>query len=226
MAPPRNTSLRYPGGWKALWGAIGLLTTYVLLYPVAMLQRSELLSDVTINPGGGIGERPITEYIDFTPLADWEFAGQLLFNSQLTPLSVPIRVFENTMGGMGTVNLITTAGGPYLVLLLVPAVVYAVTGMLATRNASNTIPSTRGYGGLMQFTGVLPLVLLAVFLFSFSAQTGGAGQTGSAGPSLMWGGILAGFVYPAIGGFVGGFVADKFSDSSEDTATTVDGWGS
>lgn len=219
MAPPRDTSIRYPGGRRALWGALGFIATYVVMVPVTLLYRETLLSDVIIDPGGGAVEEPITAFIDFSSIADWEVAGMLLFNAQMTPINVPIEVFENSIGGMGSVNFITTAGGLYLLLMLVPIVVYPITGMLATRDKKNAIASRRGYAAMMQFTGVVPLAIAAAFLFSFSAQGG------TAGPSLLWTGFLVCFAYPAIGGFLGGTLAQKFAGSTRESSSAVDSWG-
>jgi hypothetical protein len=219
MAPPRNTSLRYPGGRRALWGAFGFIVTYVVMVPVAMLKRETLLNDVIITPGGGASKEPISELIEFSAVADWEIAGLLAFNAHMTPLNIPVKVFENSVGGMGTANLVTTAGGPYLLLLLVPLLVYPMTGILATRNMERAIPSRRGYAAVMQFTGVLPLAIASVFLFSFPAQTG------TAGPALMWGGVLVGFLYPAVGGYLGAVFAQRFTSSSQDSNSSLDSWG-
>jgi hypothetical protein len=188
------------------------------MVPVALLNRETLLSDVTIDPGGGATAEPITTFIEFSSVADWEIAGVLTFNAHMAPLNVPVQVFENSLGGMGTVNFITAAGGLYLLLLLVPLLVYPVTGILASRNMQGAIPSRRGFSAMMQFTGVAPLALVTVFLFSFSAQGG------TAGPSVMWGGVLVGFLYPALGGYLGAVLAEKLTSSSQDSTTSVDGW--
>lgn len=216
MAPIRDTSFRYPGGRKALWGALGFVVTYVLMVPVAVLGREAFISDITVDVHT-LTDKPLANYVDLGQLSSWELAGQLVYNAQFVSTEIPIDV-----GGMTIqkgVNLILRAGLPFMVLLFVPIVVYAVTGALATREPERG-KMQRKWQAVLQFTGVFPLVLVTIFVFGFGTQYG------SAGPSLLWGPALAGFVYPAVGGYVGAIFAQRRDDEATSLSDHKGTWSS
>lgn len=224
VAPPRNTSLRYPGGRSARWGGIGFLAVYAIVAPVAALRRDALLSDVVVDLGAGVGAGAITEFFDPGQLADWQVAGLIAYNGHLAPVDVPVGLAEGRSSNVESVNLVLEAGGPYLLLLFVPALAYVATGFLATRRRQAKTGTGRRYGGAMQCFGTLPLSLVGLLLFGFSAHAG------SAGPSLLWGPVLVGLVYPAAFGAVGGTIANRvYGVESErlrrDDGTGERGWG-
>lgn len=217
MAPPRDTSVRYPGGRRALWGAVGFVLTYAVMVPVALWKGTSIFEGVTVAPGP-IDSTPITEFAAVEQFADWKIAGMLTYNAHFTPIDFPIEVSEGDVI-VEPINLVTTSGGPFVLLLfLVPILVYAGTAAWATRDVTMTSPTERGFKGALQFAGVFPLAVLGLFVFSFST----AGTMG--GPSLLWGLVLAGFVYPAVCGFLGAFLAETMSEDTKTSSTRIDRW--
>jgi hypothetical protein len=216
MAPIRDTSFRYPGGRKALWGALGFVVTYALMVPVAVLGREAFISDITVDVHTLSG-KPLSNYADLSQLSPWELAGQLLYNAQFVSTEIPIDVGGMTM--QKGLNLILRAGIPFTVLLLVPMVVYAVTGALASREPERG-KMRRQWQAVLQFTGVFPLVVVTIFVFGFGTEYG------SAGPSLLWGPALAGFLYPAVGGYIGAKFAQRRTDDTASLSDHKGAWSS
>lgn len=216
MAPIRDTSLRYPGGRKALWGALGFVVTYVLMVPVAVLGREAFISDIRVDVHT-LSNKPLDNYVDFSQLSPWDLAGQLLYNAQFVSTEIPIDA-----GGVTIekgINFILRADAPFAVMMLVPIVIYAVTGALATRD-SETAKMSRKWQAFLQFTGVLPLTLVTIGIFGFEAQQG------TASPSLLWGPVLAGFLIPAVSGYFGAKY-DQSRNGESDSLTDHQGtWNS
>ncbi|WP_058365134.1 hypothetical protein [Haloparvum sedimenti] len=199
MSASRRTELRYPGGMRALYGAVAFLASYLAFLPVAALRYESLLADATVTVGGVTYE--VAENLAPESVSTVEGAGHLLFNAQFVPLSVPMDLGVGTAAA--TVNPLLQAGGVHLLSLLVPAVAFAVSGALATRGVSTSRPLRRARTAAMQFTGVAPLVLISIPIVSVSASGG------NAGPGLLWGIFGAGVFYPAGAGAVGGYLAHK-----------------
>lgn len=221
MAPPRDTSLRYPGGRRALWGFVGTAFIYALTLTVTALRRSSLVRDLTFEveiAGSTQQEAVHPQFVDFDAVADWEIAGIVYYNAHLAPFEVPAQVFDEQTG-VETFNLITNAGGVLTLLVVVPVIVYTVTGAVGVRKEPTRTARGRGFAGMLQFTGVLPAALLGLVVFSISTADG------TAGPSLLWAPVLAGFVYPAACGFIGGYLAAAVQDESTFDTKTTDSWG-
>jgi len=199
MGATRNTNVRYPGGRRAVWGALGFVVSYVLCLPIAALGGDRLFDTVTVS----IGDEtlPLTDFIDPAQIADWVLAGGLFFNAQFVPLSIPVAYNSRVVSVW--VNLVLENGGIFLAALLIPAVVYGVTGAVATRNVATSSPTRRAKRAVLQFTGCVPLTIVSLFLFSFSVSES------NGGPVLLWGLVVGGFLYPAVFGALGGWIATK-----------------
>lgn len=199
MGATRNASVRYPGGRRAVWGALGFVTGYVLFLPIVILGGPRLFETVTVTIQGE--PFPLTDFVASGEIADWALAGGLFFNAQFVPLSIPIEYNSGVVSVW--VNLVLENGGVFLATLLIPAVVYAVTGAVATRDADTSNPTRRAKRAVLQFTGCLPLAVVSLYLFSFPVSEL------SGGPVLLWGLVVGGFIYPAVFGAVGSWAAAK-----------------
>ncbi|WP_430505057.1 hypothetical protein [Haloparvum sp. PAK95] len=199
MGATRNTNVRYPGGRRAAWGALGFIISYVLCLPVAIIRGPQLFKNITVSVQDETF--PLSDFVAPDQIAEWVIAGGLFFNAQLVPLSIPIEY--NSRSVSVWVNLLIENGGIYLIVLLIPAIVYGITGALATRDEDTTNPIRRAKRAVLQFTGCLPLTVIALYLFSFPVSEM------SGGPVLLWGLVIVGFLYPALFGAVGGYIAVK-----------------
>jgi hypothetical protein len=104
-------------------------------------------------------------------------------------------------------NLIAQADGGTLTLLyVVPPVLLVVAGLAASRIAGATEPADGAKAGAFVIAGYLPLAVVGAFLFRHSV--GG----GTVAPALVTAVLLAGAVYPAALGAVGGAGATLLSD--------------
>lgn len=226
-APP----VHYPGRWKAIWGALGHLAIVACMFPIAIRRREELIGGATIRPFSGntpavnwipdrlLGPEPITDFFDPTVISDVELTTILAHNAHFSGLSLPVEVFQET-GPVGNsavdslvlgngimsfqVNFLLEAPSPELLaVFLIPPVVYMMTGILATRNATDAKPLGRGLKAARQFTGTVPVVLASLYIAGFTVRTG------NAAPNPLYSLILAGVIYPAVFGLLGGYVAGK-----------------
>ncbi|MFB6235055.1 MAG: hypothetical protein ABEH81_07115 [Halopenitus sp.] len=199
MGATRNTSVRYPGGRRAVWGALGFVFSYLLCLPIAILGGPRLFNTVTVSIQGET--LPLTDFVAPGGIADWVLAGGLFFNAQFVPLSIPIEYNSRVVAVW--VNLVLENGGVFLAALVIPAVVYAVTGAVATRDTETSNATRRAKRAVFQFTGCFPLAIVSLYLFSFPVSEM------SGGPVLLWGLVVGGFLYPAVFGAVGGWIATK-----------------
>lgn len=226
MAPLRDTSVRYPGGRSAAWGLVGFVLSYLCFLGIVVVQRSTLVSGRTVSPGGGAVEEPLTEFVALGQLPDWELAGIVLFNAQFVPFEVPVQAFQGAQSITRGVNFLTAEGGLLLAAFALPVAAYVATGALAARSAIRAGRRNPALTAALQFTGVLPLVVVGMVAFGFSVG-------GSTGPSLLWTPVLAGFVYPVVCGYVGGRLGTSYWDTasgpgepSDEGRDARDGWSS
>lgn len=221
MVSPQDPPLRYPGGRRALWGLLGTVIVYAIILVVTTFQRETLVSNLTLEfefHDSTYEESISPLYVDFSAMSDWDLAGIVFYNAHFAPLELPGEVVEESLS-VQTFNLVTNAGGPLLLLLVVPVVVYTATGAIGARNEPTRNARGRALSGMFQFTGVFPAVLLGLFLFTFSATDG------PAGPSPAWGMILAGLIYPAVCGLIGGYLVACLQDESGFERSNASSWG-
>jgi len=199
MGAARNTSLRYPGGRRALWGALAYVAGFVSFVPVSVARMDDLLADATVTIG--TAELDVVNVLPPESVPDPTGAAVLYANAQFVPLSLPLSTRGRTAAG--TVNLLLQEGGAYLLLLIVPPLLFALAGALGTRGLRSTNPGRRAKAATLQFTGALPLAILTVLGFTVSVPAG------SGGPSLLWGIVVAGWLYPSLFGALGAYAAES-----------------
>lgn len=227
-ADGESPPVRYPGGRRALWGAGGFAASYLLARTVAAGRQPEVF-ETTVNPFAGDGtagefgwlpdrQTSLTELgVEPASVSDADLGGAVFFNAHQVPFSVPIEAFEGSPGtdtGVVSaslksfdVNFIEAVGSPALYALLVAVpVAYALTGIAATRGAGDRTPVERGFRAAAQWTGCLPLAGIALFSFTF------AGPAGVATANPLYALLLAGVLYPAVCGFLGGYAAGVLTE--------------
>ncbi len=178
----------------AVVGAVAWFTGYVLTFAVA---------------GTEIRESPLNAIIELTEgePATYELVGWVFFNAHFVDIvytGIGRALPASYIGGDGFSN----------VLYLVPPALL-VAGGLATARIRGIEDPTRGAAvGALIAPGYFVLCLVGVFLFRVSA----VGATGE--PEFLTGVILAGIIYPAVFGAIGGGIAGKTSERTVDDADT------
>ena len=205
MKMPRNTRMRYPGGRTSLWGVVayplGYLATYALLAP----SLQSLLSRVVVAREYS-GVVTLADVAADAPLTTWHVVGVAFYNAHLVGASLSI-----PDGGVTSVNLLLSVGGPYTGLLVVPPIVLTLAGVAATRGAPEATAlqfdlgdwAWRRYainGGLSATLGYLPFALVGAVTIAIG---------GPLAPHLLPAWVLAGLVYPFVFGGLGGVLAWK-----------------
>ena len=125
----------------------------------------------------------------------WKAVGWLYYNAHVVATRVP------TVGGGGrTVNFVSRSDGGWLVVLyaLVPAVL-VLAGAAVARYENADRPGTAAASGAAVIVGYLPLAVLGAFAFAHTF-----GGDVRVAPDLLTAIALAGIVYPAFFGAVGG----------------------
>lgn len=204
----RSTGLRYPGGRGALWGFIAYIAGFATSAIIVSLYFSRLRSKVTIPLESS--SYPISELITDAHVPLWKWAGFAFYNAHFTDI-----MFRGIPGQYQTsatsVNILSQAGGPFLLLYLVPPILLVVSGALLTRKATETTElrfdlatgSTRFAfnGGLITLFGYLPLTIIGALLLVANL----AGHAGAQADLLKsW--VIVGMVYPFVFGGFGGYL--------------------
>jgi hypothetical protein len=161
-------------------GAVAEVVGYVLVY---------LLTS------GSIRESPLRQAFEALggDLPTWKAVGWVLFNAHFVRTR-----FDLPIGGTTTSTAIGGDNGFSAILYVVPPLLLVAAGLAVGqyRDIDEPVEALLGTVGIV--AGYLVLVLLNLFVF-------GAGS--DAGPILATGVLLAGLVYPAVFGTVGGLVA-------------------
>jgi hypothetical protein len=136
------------------------------------------------------------------PIPTWKAIGWVFYNGHFVDTQVP-----SLVGGSQLTNLISQADdGSLTLLFVVPPVLLTVAGLAASRVAGATEPIDGAKAGAFVLAGYLPLAVLGAFLFRYSVGDG------TVAPDLVTAALLAGAVYPAVFGAVGGAGATLLSD--------------
>lgn len=203
----RNTSLRYPGGRKTVWGVVAYVASYLLAYGLSGAWLGTALAATTVTTRDG--PQSVAALLGETAVPTWTGAGWLFYNAHLVSIAV-----SRPLQRPALENLLTSTGGSALGLLVVPPLLLVLAGVMATRTADTasalrfdlvTRPSLRYglNGGLVITFGYLPLALTGVIIFSVSAGVRIA-------PDLLLGWVLAGMVYPVVFGGIGGVLVHRW----------------
>ena len=136
------------------------------------------------------------------PIPTWQAIGWVFYNGHFVDTQIP-----SLVGGSQSTNLISQAdGGSLTLLFVVPPVLLVLAGLVASRVAGATEPADGAKAGAFVLVGYLPLTVIGAFLFRYSVGDG------TVAPDLVTAALLAGAVYPAAFGAVGGAGATLLSD--------------
>lgn len=204
----RNTSVRYPGGRGAIWGMVAYVMGFVMSLALVSSRQSELYSNVAVVVDSS--SYPLTELLAeaHTPL--WKWAGLAFHNAHFA--DVIFRGVPEYRQVMTSVDLLTQAGGPFLLLFLVPPLFLIASGALTTRKATETTQlwfdlggtGTSRFafnGGIITLFGYLPFAIIGGIVFLIDMP-----ETGTLQVDLLKSCVLVGMIYPFIFGGIGGYL--------------------
>jgi hypothetical protein len=181
---------RIVGGAAA--GAVAYLLGYLFAY---VTQQSAVENQLA-------GFNLFADLFGGDPIPTWKAIGWVFYNGHFVDTQVP-----SLVGGSQLTNLISQADdGSLTLLFVVPPVLLTVAGLAVSRVAGATEPVDGAKAGAFVLAGYLPLAVLGAFLFRYSVGDG------TVAPDLVTAALLAGAVYPAVFGAVGGAGATLLSD--------------
>jgi hypothetical protein len=180
---------------NAVGGAVAGAAAYVLGYLVVYVTQSDQVEE------GLSGINFFADLFGGDPISVWRGVGWLFYNAHLVDVSVP-----SLIGAARSVNFVSQAdGGAYL--FVVPPVLLVLAGLAAGRVAGAPTPVDGARAGALLAAGYLPLAVIGGFLFRVPV-----GDGASVAPDLITAVLLAGLVYPAAFGALGGAVSSVLSD--------------
>jgi hypothetical protein len=157
---------------------------------------------------------PLTEIVTevHTPL--WKWAGLAFYNAHF--VDVVFRGVPEYRQVTTSVDLLTQAGGPFLLLFLVPPLFLIASGALTTRKATETTQlrfdlggtGTSRFafnGGIITFFGYLPFATVGAIVFLIDIPDNGVMQV-----DLLKSWVLVGMIYPFVFGGIGGYLRYRF----------------
>ena len=177
-------------------GAAAGAVAYVLGYLFAYVTQSGAVEEQLA------GFNVFADLFGGDPIPTWQAVGWLFYNGHFVDTQVP-----SLIGGAQTTNLISQAdGGSLTLLFVVPPVLLILAGLVASRVAGATEPADGAKAGAFVLVGYLPLAVIGALLFRYSVGDG------TVAPDLVTAVLLAGAVYPAAFGAIGGTGATVLSD--------------
>jgi len=177
-------------------GAAAGAAAYVLGYLFAYVTQGSAIEDQLA------GFNVFAELFGGDPIPTWQAVGWVFYNGHFVDTRVP-----SLVGGSQLTNLISQAdGGSLTLLFVVPPVLLTVAGLVASRVAAARAPVDGAKAGAFVLVGYLPLAVIGAFLFRYSVGDG------TVAPDPVTAVLLAGAVYPAVFGAVGGAGATLLSD--------------
>ncbi|MDT3436262.1 hypothetical protein [Haloarcula sp. 1CSR25-25] len=177
----------------ALAGAAAFVLTYVLVYALSIATVQDALLTTVAEAFGD-------------DRAAWKIVGWVFFNAQFVTTTITVTV--PFLGGTSAVNFIAETESLSPVLYLLPPAVLTAAGIATARIDGATDIGRAVRVGTAVVLGYLPLAVLGAVLFTVSA-----GDSGQGAPTLLTAVVLAGVVYPAVFGSVGGAIATVVGDS-------------
>ncbi|MGB9965083.1 transporter [Halobacterium hubeiense] len=169
-------------GVAAAAGAVAYVLGYLLTY---LWQGSSVREQLE-------GYNAIVEFLGGDPIPAWKAVGWLFYNAHGVSFTVP-----SIGSGQTTRNLIADGSAPML-LYVVPAVLVVLAGFVLARHANAADVSAGAKVGARVVAGYVVLAVVGLFVFEYAA--GGS----AIHPEYALGVLLAGLVYPAVVGAVGG----------------------
>lgn len=181
---------------EAIGGAAGGAVAYVLGYLVVYVTRGDRIEEQLR------GFNFFADLFGGDPIPTWQAVGWVFYNSHFVDTQIPALI-----GGAQSTNLISQAdGGSLSFLYVVPPLLLIVAGLVAGRAANATEPGDGARAGAFVLAGYLPLAVIGAFLFRYSAGDG------TVAPDIVTAVLLAGAVYPAVFGAIGGAASSLLSD--------------
>ncbi|MFW6318456.1 MAG: transporter [Halorubrum sp.] len=192
MSVPDRTS----GTNGIVGGAAAGAAAYVLGYLVAYVTQASAIEDQLAEFNA------FADLFGGDPIPTWQAVGWVFYNGHFVDTRVP-----SLAGGSQVTNLISQAdGGSLSLLYVVPPVLLLLAGLVASRVAGATAPVDGAKTGALVLVGYLPLAVIGALLFRYSVGDG------TVAPDLVTAVLLAGAVYPAAFGGLGGAAAALLRD--------------
>ena len=182
MSVPDRTS----GTSGIVGGAAAGAAAYLLGYLSVYVTQSGRIEE------GLSGLNFLAELFGNDPISAWQVSGWMFYNAHFVET-----VFPALFGGTQSRNLLMEAEGAGF-LFLVPPVLLLVGGLVAGRVAGADTPLDGARSGALVAAGYLPLALVGAFLFRYAVGDA------SVAPDVVTAVLLAGAVYPAAFGALGG----------------------
>ena len=179
---------------EAVGGAVAGAAAYLVGYLSVYLTQSGRIEE------GLSGLNFLAELFGGDPISAWQVSGWLFYNAHFVETVSPA-----VFGGTSSRNLLMQAEGAGY-LLLVPPVLLLAAGLVAGRVAGAESPLDGARSGAFVLAGYLPLALVGAFLFRYAVGDG------SVAPDLVTAVLLAGAVYPAVFGAIGGAGSSALSN--------------
>lgn len=170
-------------------GFVGGLLAYVVGYLLTYLWQAPGLSD-TIS-----GLNTLIELVGGETIPVWHVVGWVFYNAHAVPLQIP-----GLAGGTATRSLIGNGGAPSLSFVL-PPLVLLLAGAGVAWWTNQTDRSDGAVAGGSIIIGYVVLAVVGVFVFRYTLGDG------FVGPVPARGVLLAGILYPAVFGAIGGGLA-------------------
>ncbi|QAU11576.1 transporter [Halorubrum sp. BOL3-1] len=178
----------------AITGAVAGSAAYLLGYLTVYLTQSGRIEE------GLSGLNFLAELFGGDPVSAWQVSGWMFYNAHFVDTVIPA-----VFGGTQSQNLVTQAEGASF-LFVVPPVLLLVAGVVAGRVGGADTPVGGARTGGFVLAGYLPLALVGTFLFRYAVGDG------SVAPDIVTAVLLAGAVYPAAFGAIGGAGSSLLSD--------------
>jgi len=178
-------------------GATTGVAAYVLGYLVTFVTQR-----------GAVEERlegfnAVADLFGVDPIPAWKAVGWLFYNAHFVDTELP------GFGGTQTRNFVTSAdGGSIALLFLVPALLLLGAGVAAATLARAATAADGATVGALVTAGYLPLAIVGVVAFGYAVGEG------TIAPDAITAVLLAGAVYPAVLGGLGGALGAAVSQSN------------
>lgn len=186
MSVPEQSNRTRGIAGGAATGAVAYVLGYLVVYVTQGDRIEESLSGINF----------FADLFGGDPIPTWQAAGWLFYNAHFVDTMFQI-------GGAQSRNLLTEADGGSLLFVL-PPLLLLVAGVVAGRAAGASDPTDGAQAGAFVLAGYLPLAVIGAFLFRYSG--------GEIAPDIVTAVLLAGAVYPAVFGAIGGAASSLLSD--------------
>jgi hypothetical protein len=185
--PDRSSQQSGIAGRAAAGAGVGAVA-YVLGYLLTFLTQSGQIEEQLR------GFNFFADLFGGDPIPTWKGVGWVFYNAHFVDIEIPALV-----GGGRSMNLISQAdGGSLGWLFILPPLLLLLAGATAGWFASASDAADGAKSGALVVAGYLPLAVIGAFLFRFSVGDG------TVAPTLVTAVLLAGAVYPAVFGALGG----------------------